>query len=60
MVGRIELNSFMMPLALIPLRKRYNSNQSYMKKFDYYMPISTYMEKKLLEMNISKKKIKII
>ncbi len=59
-IGKTKQSGFMMPFFLVPLRFRYNSYRSCMKKFDYYMPISTYMEKKLLENGIPKNKIRII
>jgi len=42
------------------LRKNYETLNSLIKKFDYYMPISTYMQNKLTFSGIPKNKTKII
>lgn len=59
-IGKTRQNKLAMPLFLIPLRLRYNMIKECMMKFDYYMPISTYMERKLIERGVKKDRIKII
>ena len=48
------------PLTMFLLRKNYETLNSLIKKFDYYMPISTYMQNKLTFSGIPKNKTKII
>jgi glycosyltransferase involved in cell wall biosynthesis len=60
--GKMELHPLIKynPLTMYLARKRYEDYQKLMRKFDFFMPISSFMKAKLIEMNIDEKKIDVI
>jgi len=48
------------PLTVVHLRKRFEIFQKLLPLFDYYMPISTYMQQRLVMSGIERKKTKVI
>lgn len=61
-VGKIRLRFFTKFTLLLPilLRHKYEKLNFCLKQFDYYMPISTYMQNKLIFSGISKNKTKVV
>ncbi|MCM2325654.1 MAG: glycosyltransferase family 4 protein, partial [Candidatus Woesearchaeota archaeon] len=60
--GKMELNPVVKfnPLTIYFARKRYEDHQRLMREFDFFMPISSFMKAKLLEMNLEDGKIDVI
>jgi len=61
-IGKHELNFFTKynPLLALLIRKRFEEYQKKLQNFDFYLPISTYMEKRLIKEGIPKNKVKVI
>ncbi|MEM2138936.1 MAG: glycosyltransferase, partial [Candidatus Woesearchaeota archaeon] len=61
-LGKIKLNLITKynPLTFFFLRKRYIEFKELMKKFDYYIAISSYMKKRLIKENINENKINVV
>ncbi|AJF61480.1 Glycosyltransferase [archaeon GW2011_AR15] len=61
-IGKMRLNFFsrLNPGLIYTIRRRFETYQKHMDKFDFYMPISNYMRKRLLMAGIEPGKIKTI
>ena len=61
-IGKMDLNLFskLNPIFFILGRQKYENYQKLIPSFDYFMPISTYMAKRLYNLNINKNKVNVI
>lgn len=62
MIGKMNLNPLIKynPLAFFLIRRKYEHYQQLLKRFDFYMPISPFMEKRLDMAGIDKSRMEIV
>lgn len=62
LIGKTNLRFYLKynPFIIYVIRKRFEEYQNLIKKFDFYMPISSFMKKRLLTFGIAKNKVKVI
>ena len=62
LIGKTNLKPYIKynPLAIYFIRKKYEIYQELLKNFDFYMPISNYMKKRLLKEGVNENKVSVI